>query len=237
MVAALGQVGRHAHAAAAVLIGLDGSFGLRGRRGWRRARSAFVPAGYAHELDCGATLMATLYLLPLTGEAEAFAEARGIDPTRLAVDVALPADIRGRLLAIHGGEGERVHARAELDRLRAQSESGPADPRVVEVVDRVRERASELVASTELAAGVGISSSRLMHLFKADAGVSLGRFVLWERMRVVTEHVAAGDSLTMAGLAAGFADSAHFSHRFRSMFGIPASRVLHPGSRVRVGAG
>jgi methylphosphotriester-DNA--protein-cysteine methyltransferase len=52
-------------------------------------------------------------------------------------------------------------------------------------------------------------------------------------MRLLTEHVAAGDSLTMAGLAAGFADSAHLSHGFRSMFGLAASQVLNGHSRVR----
>lgn len=234
VVAALGRVGWHAHAATAVLIGLDGEFGLCTGGDWRRARSAFVPAGLAHELECGATLMATLYLLPLTGEAEAFAHARGLDPHRLAVDVGLPPRLRARLRAIHAGDGDREGTRAELDRLRAPLDGAPVDPRVAEVVARVRAQASELQAAAELAAGVGVSTSRLMHLFKADVGVSLKRFAVWERMRVVTEHVAAGDNLTMAALAAGFADSAHLSHQFRGMFGIPASRVLHASSRVRV---
>ena len=49
----------------------------------------------------------------------------------------------------------------------------------------------------------------------------------------MTEHVAAGDSLTMAALAAGFADSSHLSHGFRAMFGLAASQILNARSRLR----
>jgi len=97
----------------------------------------------------------------------------------------------------------------------------------------VRERAADKLALAELCEAVGVSESRFMHLFKAGVGIPVRHFRLWERMRLLTEHVARGESLTMAGLAAGFADSSHLSHGFRSMFGIPASRVLNAHSRLR----
>lgn len=84
-----------------------------------------------------------------------------------------------------------------------------------------------------LAEALGLSVSRLMHLFKGEVGVPIRRYRIWERVRVLTQHVAEGDSLTMAGLAAGFSDSAHLSHSFQGMFGIPTSQILNPRSRLR----
>jgi hypothetical protein len=68
VVAQLGRVSRHAHAATALLVGLDGEFGiqLHASAHWHVTRTAWLPAGVSHELDCGRTLMATLYLFPLT---------------------------------------------------------------------------------------------------------------------------------------------------------------------------
>jgi hypothetical protein len=84
VVAQLGRVSRHAHAATALLVGLDGEFGiqLHASAHWHVTRTAWLPAGVSHELDCGRTLMATLYLFPLTGEPEALARELSVDATR-----------------------------------------------------------------------------------------------------------------------------------------------------------
>jgi AraC-like DNA-binding protein len=233
VLAPLGSVGRHAHAAMALLIGIDGEFAIRWRGDWRRTRCAFIPAGVAHELECERTLMATLYLFPLTGEPEALARQLGIDPRRTSVDVQLGADVEASLLAIHGGDHERPAVRAWLDQLVGPVDRASVDPRIFATATLLREHAADKLALAELAERIGVSESRLMHLFKAGVGVPIRRFRLWERMRLLTEHVAAGDSLTMAALAAGFADSAHLSHGFRGMFGIPPSPILNAASRLR----
>ena len=233
VLAPLGSVARHAHAATALLIGLDGEFAIRWRGDWHRTRSAFIPAGVAHELECGPTLMATLYLFPLTGEPEALARRLGVDPQRTCVGVRLGAGVEASLLAIHGGDRQRAATRAWLDQLVGRVDRAPVDPRIVETASLLSQHAADKLMLAELAERVGVSESRLMHLFKAEVGVPIRRFRLWERMRLLTEHVAAGDSLTMAALAAGFADSAHLSHGFRGMFGIPASQILNGGSRLR----
>jgi AraC-like DNA-binding protein len=233
VIAPLGSVGRHAHAAMALLVGLDGDFAIRLRGDWHRTRSVLIPAGVAHELECERTLMATLYLFPLTGEPEALARRLGVDPRRVHVDVRLARDVAASLLAIHGGDRERAAVGAWLDGLVGPVAPPPVDPRVLNTAALLRTHATDTLTLAELAERVDVSESRLMHLFKADVGVPIRRFRLWERMRQLTQHVAAGDSLTMAALAAGFADSAHLSHGFRDMFGIPASQILNSGSRLR----
>ncbi len=236
IVSQLGKVSSHQHAAAAVLVGLDGPFGIKWKKGaFVATRSAFVAAGVRHALECGSTLMATLYLFPMTGAAAAFAQAVGIPGHGVSVGLDLPHQVVERLLSIHGGDWDRDSTRAWTDGFVGASAPPPLDYRLKKVAERLRVGAADGVAASQLASEFGISESRLMHLFKHGAGVSLRRYRIWERMRLVAVHVGSGDNLTMAGLAAGFADSSHLSHGFRNMFGIPASRVLNPHARIRSG--
>lgn len=79
------------------------------------------------------------------------------------------------------------------------------------------------VSGTELAGLVGLSASRLTHLFTGQVGIPLRRYVLWTRLRIAITRVQAGDDLTGAAHGAGFADSAHLTRTTREMFGLPPS--------------
>ena len=79
---------------------------------------------------------------------------------------------------------------------------------------------------TAAASMAGISASRLTHLFTTQVGIPFRRFVLWARIRLVTQHVQAGWNLTDAAASAGFADSAHFSRVFHNIFGLAPSAIL-----------
>ncbi|MCI0354202.1 MAG: helix-turn-helix domain-containing protein, partial [Acidobacteria bacterium] len=81
-----------------------------------------------------------------------------------------------------------------------------------------------------MAAAAGLSPSRLQHLFLAETGVPLRRFRQWVRFRWMLGRIAAGASLTTAALDAGFANSSHFSHSFKAMFGVSAASVLGPST-------
>lgn len=234
-ITALGRVARHAHAATALLVGLDGPFAMRlgPGDGWQQHHRAWIPAGVAHELDCGRTLMTTLYLFPLTGEPEALARKLGLSPNRVAVDFPLGAAVGETIRAIHGGDLGHEAAQAWLDGWIGPAAPVKVDPRVIRAVAMLRERAADNIGIEELASAVGLSDSRLMHHFKAGVGLPMRRVRLWERMRLLTTHVAGGESLTQAALAAGFADSSHLSHGFRGMFGLPASRIFKPHSCLR----
>lgn len=79
------------------------------------------------------------------------------------------------------------------------------------------------VRGTELAARVGLSASRFTHLFTAQVGIPLRRYVLWSRLRIAITRVQDGDALTGAAHGAGFVDSAHLTRTTREMFGLPPS--------------
>lgn len=84
----------------------------------------------------------------------------------------------------------------------------------------------DLPRLTAAASRTGISASRLTHLFTTEVGIPFRRFVLWARIRLVTQQVQAGWNLTDAAASAGFADSAHFTRVFHAMFGLAPSAIL-----------
>lgn len=104
------------------------------------------------------------------------------------------------------------------------------DARVRAALERLRqpEALSSEAALEDLARDLGLSASRLRHLFKAQAGLSLKRYALWQKVFRALELAALGN-LTEAALEAGFSDSSHFSRVFRESFGLAPSGVF--GSR------
>lgn len=85
-----------------------------------------------------------------------------------------------------------------------------------------------------LAAGVGLSASRLGHLFRDELGLPYPSWRRWTRLRLALDHISAGGNLTSAAHAAGFADSAHLTRTCRAMFGLtPTDALRATGHRIR----
>ena len=103
-----------------------------------------------------------------------------------------------------------------------------ADPdvRILAALRRMRDQPHRSHSMAELGACAGLSASRFLHLFKAETGVPLRRYRLWNCMGAAVAAFREGKSLTEAAHAAGFASSAHFSTAFRDMFGMMPSELL-----------
>ena len=140
-----------------------------------------------------------------------------------------------RLVSALHGNLEHLTA-TDIDRLIANLLGSAWTP--LELDPRVQAALTTLQASSfsdeptslaQLAAEVGLSPSRLRHLFRSSAGLSLQRYRLWRRLFLALQLSAEEGSLTRAAHAAGFADSSHLSRVFRASFGFKPSLVL--GSR------
>ena len=89
------------------------------------------------------------------------------------------------------------------------------------------------VDMSELAATIGVSTSRLTHVFSSEVGIPLRSYARWLRLVRAMERLAEGASITEAAHDARFADGAHFSRVFKEMFGLTPSEVMLAGSWVR----
>ncbi|WP_447750157.1 helix-turn-helix domain-containing protein [Pseudomonas nicosulfuronedens] len=100
------------------------------------------------------------------------------------------------------------------------------DPRLKKALQRIRALDDSALPAQVLAEEASLSLSQLERLFSGTLGLSVRRLVLWQRLRQALRLAMAGSSLTSAAIAAGFADSAHFSRSVRSQFGIRADLTL-----------
>ena len=117
-----------------------------------------------------------------------------------------------------------------LRRVRAQffSTVAPAmDPRIAAVIDYIKGQVEAELSMRLLVQQANLSEGRLAHLFNAQMGLPVRKYILWVRMKRALQAVSNGRNLTEAAYEGGFADGAHFSHTFSAMFGAAPSVVLH----------
>jgi AraC-like DNA-binding protein len=106
------------------------------------------------------------------------------------------------------------------------SRDSRVSPIVRDVLDLVEGALPGIVRLTGVASAVAMSPSALTHVFTREVGMPFRRFVLWARLRRAAVLVQNGADLTTAAATSGFADGAHLSRTFRSLFGLSPSEVL-----------
>ncbi|MFN7778796.1 MAG: helix-turn-helix transcriptional regulator [Betaproteobacteria bacterium] len=220
----------HRNAAAVLAVAVQGRLGVardprRPGRGWHDCRTALIEPDRLHRLDTGSGQFAFLYLDGLSGDLPL------LRPRFSRRGVGVSFDLNGEdalidLLAAapHSAAGWQW-LRPRLQGLLRLAEPS-ADPRVQAACQRLLAAGGTTVPVNRLAAAVGLSPSRLQHLFRQHTGVSVRRYRLWLRMRTALAAAVAGHTLTDAALAAGFAGSAHFSAAFREMFGMAPRQLM-----------
>lgn len=197
----------HRHHAAQIVQSIRAPFLLHGAQGSQHLHHALVPPDIVHAIDsAGEPVLVLLF------------EPAALPPAPLA-DITLGADLDcpQRLLArLQGAPPAHLSA-------------APSDTRL-ERFKALARAAEGTVRLAELAGRVGLSPSRLTHLFTRSEGIAFKRWLLWDRLLRTVDRLAAGADLTTAAHAAGFADSAHFSRSFRAHFGIAASHIFRSRS-------
>jgi AraC-like DNA-binding protein len=104
------------------------------------------------------------------------------------------------------------------------------DPRVVRAIAQIDRFCGEPVTAASCASEAGLSTSRFLHLFKQETGISFRSFRAWKRARHLLHF--ANQDLNLAHLAQdiGYPDSTHFSHSIRRFYGLKP-RAIFSGSR------
>jgi len=207
-------------------VGIDGPLTVATSDGVSRtAHSVLIPPRLTHQLSCHGRGLVSCYLEPTSERADAgrhkFEEWHGevgvhhVDEERLRFT---PADDES---ASHW-----------LD-LAAPAAQRRIDPRIAAAARRIREDPAVTISSHELALDARLSESRFLHLFRDELGTSLRRYRLWVRLTYAGKAIAAGDNLTTAAMKAGFASPSHLADRFKTTFGLSASRLLATGLTLR----
>lgn len=211
----IGPTDRHAHHAVQVLLSIDPVALIDDRGQVHRGTRLVIPADTGHRI--AAVSRGTIaFLDPATApghRAHLTGAATWQHPELLAGQIGddLQRVARAVIGAFGGTDNTDCTARhpAVNDAIYLLQQFTSAGP----------------VRTSDIAARVGLSTSRLTHVFTREVGLPLRRYVLWLRLMTALRAVAAGDNLTAAAHAAGFADSAHLTRTCRTMFGLAPSHL------------
>jgi AraC-like DNA-binding protein len=228
-VGSLGHVDWHRHGAPVFIAGLTGNLRLGMPNGeWLTCRAAVIPAGVSHALDLEGDPLAVFYPEPGIAGFSDLARLGRAWNTHGRVLVGQQPELKVFRELYENRRGLDFAAEA-LDALVDFMRSGGAlvalDPRIARVVAGLDAHPDDLTPLATVAAAAGLSASRFQHLFTREIGVPFRHFRIWNRLRAALRLHLAGHSLTAAALAAGFADSAHFSRLYRRTWGATPSCI------------
>jgi AraC family transcriptional regulator len=231
-----GVVPVHTHYAIQIAFGSEP--GIRFRSGeheqWTEYGGAIVSSRQPHAMDVTRVRSwAVLFVEPETREGRALTERylRG-GIAAISDDVLAGA---GAALFAAWREQQNAPAVTEAARRVIQTLTGGVEPRVVtderilRAVAYIKSHLDAALTLDEVAAEAFLSPSRFRHLFVEQTGMGLRPYILWRRFLRVWELLMAGESLSTAAHAAGFADSAHLTRTSRRMFGFPPSALPMAG--------
>ncbi len=221
----------HRHHLVQVLVSLGGPFRFKYGNTWHETLALILDADRDHQLDAGDNWVA---ILLLDSESDA---ARLIRKNHLR-DTGL-REIDRALLAPHLRDLEKLirnpTACTEAETLSNRIVDGLAcndrpgvciNEKIQHVIERISNLHEKKAPIRELAESVGISESRLMHLFSEEVGIPIRQYLLWCRLRDALRLITTGISFTDAAHEAGFSDSAHLSRTFKKMFGVTLLRIF-----------
>ena len=95
------------------------------------------------------------------------------------------------------------------------------DNRVKVVVEVLERRFNSSLRVAELADGVGLCASRLEHLFKQEARVSIRDYIRERRLDTAAQMLANSiERVSVISFRVGFQHVANFNHAFKKRFGV-----------------
>ncbi|WP_166348415.1 helix-turn-helix transcriptional regulator [Phytoactinopolyspora limicola] len=228
---AVGPANEHAHHAIQVVLS-DTPMVLQDSGGYqRRCTAAVIPANAPHTIVKGAAEAVMLYLEP-EGTAGRTVSGRWCsDPG--SIDTWTSA--ANGLTNIRPGQDKAWARTPESLAVNILGVLGVADthlrgdtvhPAVGRALRSLPDMLDGPVRLADVGAEVGLSASRLRHLFAGQVGLPFRRYVLWLRLQRAADEVLGGASLTEAAHAAGFADSSHLTKVTHRTFGLPPSTLV-----------
>ena len=97
---------------------------------------------------------------------------------------------------------------------------------MVEIVRAIQADPMRRVTQDELVRYLGMERTRALRCFKAATGLTFRQFKLWSALQHAALRMAERELVRTAAMDAGFADTAHLSRVFSSMFGLSPSVAI-----------
>jgi len=238
------DAGAHKHGAYQLSISLDGSEHRCGPAPGetRPALGHLVAPNTPHCLDSASGQQVLFLIAPQSTIARRL-RSRHLGDSQFSV---LPVDlIESHAIADlrpaidEGWPASRVGPRCDalLDLIAESPWSSAADlhPAVRAAIGIIYEELRNPISADDLAGRIGLSTSRLLHLFSEQMGTPLRPHIKWLRLSDAMVRIAEGTSITDAAARAGFADGAHLTRSMRQYLGLrPSDLIDHPDISIEL---
>ncbi|MGL4318533.1 MAG: helix-turn-helix domain-containing protein [Pseudomonas sp.] len=225
-------------AASALLVCLEGAVRFRsaGEGRWISTRSILIPAGCRIGIENQGAVISACYLdaakpdfLLLKRKMESLSGG-------VYYNLACERRLTESLIQLRDDEPGFAEAQQRVESMILQcagDDAANTDPRVVHVIQRLRDTASLNISVKALAEEVGLSESGLIRLFSLHVGAPLRRHRLWYRLIEFITLILSGVPVAAAIKSAGFTDAAHLSRCYSGFFGVNFSYAFSRNTHAR----
>lgn len=225
----------HAHDRHQLVYAIDGVMTVQTPEGaWvvPAHRAVWIPSGVVHSIRIsGRVSMRTLYLAARIGRSLAGAcYVLAVSP--LLRELVLHAVAQGKLDRRVPAEGRLIAvlldqlAPLAVRRPSALSLPQPRDARAARVAQALLEQPGDRRSVAALVAGVGASPRTIERRFRAETGLSFGRWRQQLRLIESLRLLAAGQPVTAVALEVGYDSLSAFVSVFRRTFGTTPGRYF-----------
>jgi AraC family transcriptional regulator len=224
--------GTHAHHAVQISLAFPrGAVRLQhSNGGWKSYSAAIVAANVTHAFEARGQHVAQIFVEPESRDGRRLQLQYGKEGIAAISSTALDQQINALATGYQDRAADEALVAGAYTAIATivgatPAPAGPPDARIALAVDLIRKRLGEAISLGEIADAVHLSPDRFRHLFMEETGVAFRPYLLWQRLECSLAAYVAGQSLTEAAYAGGFADSAHLSRTFKKMFGISPMSV------------
>ena len=203
---------------------------------WVSTALAVLTPNTPHQVSCDDRLICSLLIEPETVDEAVLPawmlQCDGVLPVDGVAAAAMVQRVRAAQARLRSQGAAITLDTASFDELFFGQRLVPrrVDARIARVLDQIRDDPAQAYTAQQGATAAGLSFSRFLHLFKAEAGMPFRSLRSWKRARSLLHHVTRAAHLVHVALDTGYPDSTHFSHSIRQVYGLKP-RDLFAGSR------
>jgi AraC-like DNA-binding protein len=219
----------HSHHAMHFVIALERELSVRASADgdWVNAAGVLTAPDTEHSIEAVGVEVLIVFLDPESAVGASLAAALdGSIRTISDAERSLLLSDADPLAIMRAGGVDWTYGAAQVLGAAAPASQRMLHPRVRKLLGLLRAaEAGDDLSLEKLAGAVGLSPGRLMHVFTDSIGIPLRPYLAWLKLQRAAGAIVGGAPLASAAHAAGFADAAHMTRTFRSMFGVTPSAL------------
>ncbi len=227
----------HQHHAAQITLDFEGTFELHCQDTIKRFKCALIPPNVSHCVRSNNHWQVTILLDAESPIAKRLLKYFKVTDQPIEIPEEYYRDLMGlgkqlKTMSLSVTELSK-HLLTVFQKWVSDIETDEQDARIEKLLSLINASTSPEEVDL-IIAKVPLSRSRLSHLFVEQAGVTLRRYILWQRLRRAITLILEGKSITDAAYDASFSDLPHLSRTFKSMFGINISMLFQVKDSVHL---